>query len=190
MSNRIAMATRLIQGFENCHKRMPDGRLRSYPDPGTGGAPWTIGWGSTGPDVKPGTIWTQEQADARLKRDVDAATAAVGRLVTVPLTDEEATALTSFVYNLGEGRLAGSTLLRLLNEGRPREEVADQFPRWVYGGGKVLPGLETRRAAERELFLRKPQLSLDTPRPPKGPAPSDEKPSCPVLAVLAMFGLR
>lgn len=186
----IAMATRLIQGFENCHKRMPDGRLRSYPDPGTGGAPWTIGWGSTGPDVKPGTIWTQKEADARLERDVAAAAASVGRLVTVPLTFEESAALISFVYNLGEGKLAGSTLLRLLNEGRPREEVADQFPRWVYGGGKKLPGLVTRRDAERELFLRKPQLSLDTPKPLEGPASPDEKPSCPVLAVLTMFGLR
>jgi len=59
----------LIQKWEGCAKRRADGRFEAYPDPGTGADPWTIGWGSTGPDIKPGLIWTQAQCDERfLKR--------------------------------------------------------------------------------------------------------------------------
>ncbi len=39
----------LIQEFEGCAKKQLDGPILAYPDPGTGGDPWTIGWGSTGP---------------------------------------------------------------------------------------------------------------------------------------------
>lgn len=181
MSKRTELATALIKGIEGCEKRMPDGRLRSYPDPGTGGAPWTIGFGSTGPDIIAGTVWTQEQADRRLEQDVAKAAASVDRLVTVPLTDEEAAALTSFVYNLGAGQLANSTLLRLLNAGKPRAEVANQFKRWVYGGGRVLPGLVTRRDAEAALFLTTPE--------PAAPAGKPVDSACPVAAVLRAVGL-
>lgn len=149
----LVRAIDLIKQFEGCAKRMPDGRLRAYPDPGTGGAPWTIGWGSTGRDIVPGTVWTQEQADARLASEVAEKAAGVERLVTVPLTDNELAALISFSYNVGVSALAGSTLLRLLNAGAPKESVAEQFGRWTKAAGKELPGLVKRRAAEKALFL-------------------------------------
>ena len=127
-------------------------RLTAYPDPASGGSPWTIGYGAT-TAVHKGDVITQEQADAFLGRDLAVSADAVNRLVKVPLSQCQMDALVSFVYNLGGGRLAGSTLLRLLNQGR-YSEAARQFPYWVMGGGVVLPGLVKRRSAERALFER------------------------------------
>lgn len=135
----------LIKSFEGC-------RLEAYPDPGTKGAPWTIGWGHTG-GVTPGMRITQQEADDLLAEDVGKAAEVVARWVTVPLNQNQFDALTSFVYNCGAGNFQQSTLLRLLNEGN-FGGAADQFPRWTHGGkGEVLPGLVRRRAAERSLFL-------------------------------------
>jgi len=136
---------RLVQEFEGC-------KLEAYPDPGTGGAPWTVGWGSTGPDIGPGTVWTQEEADARFLDDLGKFADGVDGLVRVALTDNQFAALVSFAYNVGLGALAGSTLLRKLNAD-DYQGAADQLPRWNKGGGRVLPGLVRRRAAERDLFL-------------------------------------
>lgn len=55
----------LVKHFEGCARRRQDGLVEAYPDPGTGGAPWTIGWGATGPGIGPGTAWTPAQCDAR-----------------------------------------------------------------------------------------------------------------------------
>jgi lysozyme len=135
----------LIKSFEGC-------RLEAYPDPGTGGAPWTIGWGTTA-GVTPGMRITQQEADDLLAEDVGKAAGVVTRLVKVPLNQNQFDALTSFVYNCGAGNFQQSTLLRLLNEGAG-EAAADEFPKWVHGGnGATLPGLVRRRAAERSLFL-------------------------------------
>ncbi len=171
----LALCRALSQHFENCY-------LTAYPDSASplgkalqarglwyrvlgggpipsdpvlralSGAPWTCGWGSTGSDVREGTVWTQATADAR--HDVNLRAAA---------------ALSSIVNNVGPGRArcAGdpgrdgiitfasgqpSTLLRHLNIG-DMTGAADQFPVWNKGGGVVLPGLVRRRAAERDLFL-------------------------------------
>lgn len=110
----------------------------------------TIGYGSTG-GIKEGQTITQEQAEAMLVDDLDAAADAVRKLVTVPLTQGQFDALCDFVFNLGEGRLRDSTLLRLLNQGRYGEAAA-QFRFWVMAGGHPLPGLVKRRAAERAMF--------------------------------------
>lgn len=115
---------------------------------------WTIGYGHTGPDVTPGQVITQAQADALLARDLERFEAGVARLVKVPMTQNQLDALVCFSYNLGLGALQGSTLLRLLNAG-DYAGAAAQFPRWDKAGGKVLPGLTRRRAAEQALFLGK-----------------------------------
>ena len=57
--------SKLVQQFEGCAKKRADGSFDAYPDPGSGGDPWTIGWGTTGPDVKRGVVWTQQQCDDR-----------------------------------------------------------------------------------------------------------------------------
>ena len=60
-------ADSLIKPFEGYHRRLPDGGCAAYPDPGTGGDPWTIGWGSTGRDIQVGTVWTVERAQTALQ---------------------------------------------------------------------------------------------------------------------------
>lgn len=73
--------------------------------------------------------------------------------VRVPVTDNQLLALASFCYNIGENAFAGSTLLKLLNNGTNKDIVAKQFDLWVNAGGKVNKGLQGRRKAEKELFL-------------------------------------
>lgn len=111
---------------------------------------WTCGWGSTGPDVIPGRAWTQEYADRRL--DMDAARFVRVALVLCPrLSGDALCAIADFAYNLGLGRLKTSTLRRRLNAGDfvgARRELA----KWTHGGGRVLPGLVLRRAAEASLL--------------------------------------
>jgi lysozyme len=136
----------LTKSFESC-------RLTAYPDPGTGAEPWTCGWGSTGADIREGTVWTQAQADTRLHEDLDRAGQAVNGLVHVVLSQPQFDALCDFTYNAGAGNFRSSTLLRLLNAG-DMAGAADQFDRWVFAGGQIMPGLVRRRAAEKALFLK------------------------------------
>lgn len=126
-------------------------RLEAYPDPGTNGSPWTIGIGSTQPEVKPGDVITTDEAYRRFDDDIAPAEAAVNSLVKVLITQSQFDALVSFVFNVGAGAFKDSTLLRLLNEGKYRE-VGPQFDRWNKAGNTVLLGLVKRRAAERKLF--------------------------------------
>ena len=112
---------------------------------------WTIGYGST-KGVHAGQRITRDQAAIRLADDVAKAEADVSLLVNVPLTQGQFDALVSFVYNLGAGALARSTLIRRLNSG-DYSGAADEFMKWVKAGGRRLQGLVRRRAAERALFL-------------------------------------
>jgi len=125
----------------------------AYPDPGNRvtGEPWTIGFGHTR-GVRRGDTCTEAQATDWLREDLQAAEGAVRRLVDVPLTQGQFDALASFVFNIGPAAFGNSTLLRLLNAG-DAAGAAGQFKRWNRGADGVLPGLVTRRAAERDLFL-------------------------------------
>jgi lysozyme len=164
-------------------------RLRAYPDPGTGGDPWTIGIGTTrypdGRKVRRGDTCTPQQADEYLAHDLQGFERDVAGMVTVPLTSNQFSALVSFAYNVGVSALRNSTLLRLLNAG-DHAGAANQFPRWNRAAGRVLPGLVRRRAAERDLFLSAdsaPQHAVgllaatDTPT-------TESKPMLPVLGAL------
>lgn len=111
----------------------------------------TIGWGSTGPHVKPGMKITQERGEALLRADLSRFEAAVTRLVTVPISQNQYDALVSFAFNLGEGNLAKSTLLKRVNA-RDFAGAANEFGKWNRAGGVVLAGLTRRRAAEAALF--------------------------------------
>ena len=140
----------LIRRFEGCARKRTDGLIEAYPDPGTGAAPWTIGWGATGPDIGPGTVWTQQQCDDRLSQDLARHAREVAEAVQdAPTSQAQFDALTSFHYNTGAIRRA--TLLRLHCAGR-FEEAADEFSRWTRAGGRVLNGLVRRRAAEELLY--------------------------------------
>ena len=141
----------LIQRFEGCARALGDGTFAAYPDPGTGGDPWTIGWGATGPGIGPGTIWTQAQCDARLASDLERFAAEVNRaLGDAPTTQDQFDALVSFHYNTGA--IARSTLMRLHRAG-DHAGAAAEFGRWVHAGGRKLTGLVRRRAAEAALYV-------------------------------------
>ena len=112
---------------------------------------WTIGYGHTGPDVTPGLTITLAQAQQLLQQDTVSAASCVNNCVTVVLNQNQFDALVDFTFNLGPKALYSSTLLKDVNLG-DFDSAAQQFGRWVYAGGKVLPGLVTRRAAEAALF--------------------------------------
>lgn len=151
-----AAGVALIKQFEGCHKPIGQGRFRAYPDPGTGGKPYTIGWGSTtdadGKPIVPGTVWTQEQCDAQLVRDLARFEREVARAVDGrPTTQNQFDAMVSFHYNTGA--IGRSTLLAKHRAG-DCSGAADEFLRWNKAAGRVLPGLTRRRAAERALYLK------------------------------------
>jgi lysozyme len=139
-----AAGLNLIKNFEGCV-------LTAYPDPGTGGDPWTIGYGHTGPDVHKGVTWTQAQADAALVNDLQRFEQGVNDMISRNLTPNQVAALVSFAYNVGLGALQGSTLLKDVNAG-DFTAAAGEFGKWVNGGSGPLPGLVRRRGAERQLF--------------------------------------
>ena len=129
-----------IKSFEGC-------RLKAYLD--SVGVP-TIGWGRT-KGVHLGMEITREQADAYLLDELaNEYGASVQRLVTVPIDDDQFSALVSFHYNTGA--LAKSTLLKKLNAG-DFAGASQEFLKWDHAGQKVLPGLTRRREAERKMFL-------------------------------------
>ncbi|MDS9468223.1 glycoside hydrolase family protein [Paracoccus sp. MBLB3053] len=125
-------------------------RLTAYYD---SGRVLTIGYGHTSaagsPRVAVGMTITAAEADEILRRDVAGAEAGVAELVTIDLTENQFSALVSFVFNIGRGQFAASTLLRKLNAGA---DPASEFDRWIYDDGVRLNGLVTRRAKERALF--------------------------------------
>lgn len=131
-------------------KRFEGLELTAYPDPGTGGEPWTIGHGHT-KGVKRGDRITAEQAEAFLREDLRHFEAAVSRLAP-KTTQGQFDAMVSLAFNVGEGNLAKSTLLQLHNAGE-HEGAAAQFARWNRAAGKVMRGLTLRRDAEAELYL-------------------------------------
>jgi len=133
-------------------------RLKAYLCPA---GKWTIGYGHTGPDVKAGMTISEDEANALLSRDLTSAETVITKAVTIPISDNQFSALVSFVFNLGAGNFSRSTLLKKLNAGDIAGAAAE-FPRWNKVDGTVLDGLTRRRAAERALFLddvKNPPLS-------------------------------
>ncbi|HBX7697187.1 TPA: lysozyme [Klebsiella pneumoniae] len=139
----------LIKRFEGC-------RLTAYPDPGTGGAPWTIGYGWTGKvdgkPIKPGMKIDDATADRLLRTGVVSFDQAVSKMLKVSVTQNQYDALVSLAYNIGTRALSTSTLMKKLNAGDVKG-AADAFLSWNRSGGKVMAGLTNRRKAEREVFL-------------------------------------
>lgn len=132
----------LIKNFEGC-------RLNAYKCPA---GVWTIGYGHTGSEVKPGLKITQAEAEKILKSDLVVHCNNVSKLVKVPLNQNQFDALVSFEYNVGYGNFSKSTLLKLLNQ-KKYKEASGQFEKWVYANKKILSGLVKRRKAEKDLFI-------------------------------------
>lgn len=140
-----------IVGFEGKHKLLSDGRYAAYLDTLAKPPCPTIYCGLT-KGIKMGMVITKEQGDALFSRELAIYDNAVDELVKVPLSQGAHDACVSFVYNCGIGAFKGSTLLKLINQGK-MEQAAAQFHRWNKAGGKVWPGLVRRRAAEAAMFL-------------------------------------
>lgn len=146
-SARVSTEARaLIKGAEALH-------LTAYLCPAS---KWTIGWGHTGPEVHRGMTITLAQAEALFEEDLDKHGAIVARLCP-RTTDPQFSALTSLVFNIGEGNFAKSSVRRLHNLG-DYASAAVAFNLWikarVNGKLKVLRGLVNRRSAEAALYLQ------------------------------------
>ena len=152
----IKLAAPLVERFEGMARKIPGGKVEAYPDPGTGGKPWTIGIGSTtdenGAAINPGDVWTEERARARFEDHLREFGEGVDKLLAgKPTTAAQKAAIVSWVYNVGLGAASKSTLLRKHAAGDYKGAQAE-FARWNRAGGRVLAGLVRRRAAEAELY--------------------------------------
>ena len=164
---------RLIRSFEGYHTRLKDGSCAAYLCPAR--VP-TIGFGCT-KGIKLGMVWTADEAEAGLRREIAKFEAAVSRLVTVSTNQNEYDAMVSLAYNIGAAGFKRSTVLRRLNKG-DRAGAARAFEMWNIGAGRVLPGLISRRKREAALFLKPveapeepimPQAVESSPLPLPGP---------------------
>ena len=131
----------LIKEFEGL-------RLKAYKCPG---GVWTIGYGHTA-GVKAGMVITEAQAEEYLKADLIAFEKYLNAL-GLPLNQNQFDALISFIYNVGTGNFSRSTLLRKVRANPQDNSIMDEFLKWVYSKGRVLPGLQRRRLAEMKLYF-------------------------------------
>lgn len=124
---------------------------------------WTVGYGHTSmagpPPVFAGLEVSRAQANEILARDVEAVARQVTALLKVPLASQEFSALVSFAFNVGIGNFAKSSVLKAVNAG-DFAAVPRRLQLWTKAGGKVLPGLIRRRAAEAELFVGEAESGL------------------------------
>lgn len=132
----------LIKQWEGC-------RLQAYKCPA---GIWTIGYGHTR-TARAGMVITQQQADDLLREDLRVFEKAVDDAVAVDLTDNQFAALVSWTYNIGEGAMRRSTLVKRLNQGH-YEAVPGELAKWNKVKGKPVRGLSNRRAAEAGLWAR------------------------------------
>lgn len=117
----------------------------------------TIGWGSTyyknGNRVKLGDTITQTEADDLLMFIMNQTASTVKTLVKSNVSDNMFSALVDFAYNLGTDKLRKSTLLKKVNTNPLDVSIRDEFMKWVYQAGIILPGLVKRRKADADLYF-------------------------------------
>jgi lysozyme len=168
---------KLLYEFEGRHEKLPDGRYRAYLDKIASPPVWTLYAGLT-KGIREGMIVTEAQGDAMVRKELNIYEDAIERLVKVPLTSNQFSALTCLVYNIGIGAFTKSTLLKVLNQGR-LDLVPAQFMRWDKAGGKTIKGLARRRKAELALFLEPDEIEAIIP---PDPMPQRVEPSNPPVA--------
>jgi lysozyme len=153
---------RLIKSFEGYHKRLQNGDCAAYLCPAN--VP-TIGYGCT-EGVKLGMVWTAEKAESEFRRELSKFEDGVNRLVTAEINQNQFDALVSFAYNVGVGGFQGSSVLKRVNS-RQFDKVPAALALWNKGGGKVLPGLVSRRQREGALFLKPTEAPEEAYMPQK-----------------------
>lgn len=173
---------RLIISFEGKLRKIGDGKYVAYRCPA---GVWTIFAGCT-EGVKEGMICTEAEGEAMFRKELAKHEAAVNRLVTVEISQNEFDAMVSLCYNIGAGALGNSTVLKRLNKG-DRSGAAQAFAMWNKAGGKVLPGLVSRRSREAALFL-KPATAPDGPWMPQRVEPTPEPLSRKIVATVTSAG--
>ena len=131
----------LIKEFEGL-------RLKAYKCPG---GVWTIGYGHTA-GVKSGMVITERYAEEYLKADLIAFEKYLNGL-GLAINQNQFDALISFIYNVGTGNFSSSTLLRKVRVNPLDNSIMDEYLKWVYSKGRVLPGLQRRRLAEMKLYF-------------------------------------
>lgn len=148
LDEALSIALPLVQRFEGCHRKRPDGLIEPYLCPA--GLP-TQGWGVVVPSLDVPPI-SQDMADAILRRELPRYMAdALKASPILAAHPSRLAAITSFVYNLGASRYRASTLRKRIDAG-DWEAAATEIQKWTRGGGRVLPGLVKRRAAEAALL--------------------------------------
>jgi GH24 family phage-related lysozyme (muramidase) len=168
-----APALKLIKEFEGCH-------LTAYPDPLSGGDPWTIGYGTTrypgGRRVSRGDKITVIEADMFVRTEIDQIAKKLSE--TVPhwsaMTDGQQSALISFAYNLGTGFYGSGgfeTISKRLRE-RDWDAVPDALLLYRNPGTNVEAGLKRRRIAEGDLWRESMPRSVETQQQPAKLTPS------------------
>lgn len=154
ISDAIRLASdALVKPFEGYAKRLSDGGCRAYPDPATHGAPWTIGWGCTGADITPDTVWSQDKAQEELEKHLLYFTSKAIRMSPSLITsgDRRLAAIISFNYNCGLGNYRISTLKKRV-DAQDWEGACEEIVKWNKASGRVLYGLTRRRLAESILL--------------------------------------
>jgi GH24 family phage-related lysozyme (muramidase) len=150
----LAPALALIKEFEGCV-------LHAYPDPGTGGAPWTIGYGNTrfpnGAAVRQGDKISAVEADQMLRLEVDRIASQLGRAIPhwTEMNANQKSALISFAYNVGDGFYGNGgfgTITRALRD-RRWKDVPDSLMLYRNPGSSVEAGLRRRRVEEGKLWI-------------------------------------
>lgn len=132
----------LIKSFESCS-------LKVYKDiRGLN----TVGYGHR-TDLPEGTVINVQEAETLLENDLSNVCKQLNEYLKIPLSDNQYSALVSFVFNLGIGEFANSTMLKMINAGGINP-AAQQFERWDMAGDKVVDGLLRRRLAEKALYLK------------------------------------
>lgn len=147
-SGAIAIASMLITGPTG-NDGLEGVRYRPYQD--VVGV-WTVCYGHTGADIILDKVYTKAECDDLLNKDLAKVARQVNPLIKISVPDTTLGAIYSFVYNVGAGAFAKSTLLKMLNAG-DITGACEQLRRWIYAGKQQWKGLITRREIEREVCL-------------------------------------
>lgn len=148
----------LLIPFEGYHKKLPNGDCIAYPDPATGGIPFTIGYGSTkhpnGVSVKEGEVWTKEYAVECKQRVLQGFLRDLLRLSPSLVSEppRRVAAVLSWVYNLGLGNYRVSTFKKKIDI-KDWTAAFDECKKWDKANGKKMKGLTRRRLAEAMMIL-------------------------------------
>jgi lysozyme len=155
-------------------------RLKAYPDPASGGEPWTIGYGTTSSagvgKITKGMTITHAQAEDMLRRSLVIYERGVVKALNRAPTQNQFDAIVSFAYNVGVPAMSKSSVIRHFNGG-DIQKAADSFLLWNKAAGKIMPGLTRRRSEERALFLK---ASATAAAPIPAPAPAPVPPPAPM----------